>query len=205
MYTVTFYKGSYKSRQNQANTDRCDVYVEHHFNSSDKPSANYCAVVLADNCSAKSKAIAADYVQRVSSAFGIKAYNGNGLMVVESDGRGNGNLKHTNMPAVLLEPFFCSNPDAAKVLKSEAGQEQLARILMETIKAQFPNGAKVGFSVGHKYKPNSKDMGAAVHGGGREAEYAELILQKCARMLAPSSVVTDGKVSEAVQIKKKAS
>jgi hypothetical protein len=43
----------------------------------------------------------------------------------------------------------------------------------------------LGFSVGHKYKTsNPDDRGAAVAGGGWEADYAEAVLEKASAMLA---------------------
>ncbi len=42
----------------------------------------------------------------------------------------------------------------------------------------------MGFSVGHKYKTrNPNDRGASVYGGGWEADYAEMVLEKSKAML----------------------
>ena len=89
------------------------------------------------------------------------------------------------MPAILVEPLFASNPDHAAWIRSEAGQDRLAQILADSIRRCFPDGGRLAFSIGHKYKTTSpNDRGAAVHGGGTEADYAEIVLGKAAALLA---------------------
>ena len=44
MHRCIFYKGDYRERQEQANSDRCMAYVEHHFNSSVSPVASYAVL-----------------------------------------------------------------------------------------------------------------------------------------------------------------
>lgn len=105
-------------------------------------------------------------------------------MVGGYNGRGDGNLRLTDMPAILLEPLFASNPQHAEWIRSDAGQARLARILSESIQRFFQKGGVIGFSVGHKYKtsrPNAQ--GAAVYGGGWEADYAEKVLEKAKVLL----------------------
>ena len=93
------------------------------------------------------------------------------------------------MPALLLEPLFGSNPQHAEWIRSESGQQRLAQILVESIQRFFPGGGLVGFSVGHKYKTSRpNDRGAAVAGGGTEADFAELVLQKAHTLLAAAAV-----------------
>ncbi len=88
------------------------------------------------------------------------------------------------MPAILLEPLFASNPQHADIIRSDRGQTDLARILVESIQRFFPNGGLIAFSVGHKYKEsNPDDRGADLAGGGSEADYAEKVLNKAAVML----------------------
>jgi len=101
------------------------------------------------------------------------------------------------MPAILLEPCFVSNPTEATMVRSTAGLVALASALVETIKRQFPNGGLIAFSVGHKGKESSPhDMGAAVVGGGTEAEFAEKVLTLANTMLTgevpkePDPVIT---------------
>jgi len=88
------------------------------------------------------------------------------------------------MPAILLEPMFVSNPQHAEWVRSTAGQDKLARILADSIIEAFPDGSRIGFSVGHKYKTSRpRDRGAAVYGGGTEADYAEIVMGKAKDIL----------------------
>ena len=184
-YEVRFYKGDYLQRQLAANADKAVAYVEHHFNSSASASAGYTVVVVGSNASNTSRNWGRWYARAVAEQFGTQVGGDGGLLVGGWNGRGDGNVKHTKMPAVLLEPLFASNPQQADAIRSDAGQAALARILAESIRRFFPDGGLVAFSVGHKYKTSSpNDRGAALAGGGTEADHAELVLQRAARLLA---------------------
>ncbi len=184
MYKVTFYKGNYSTRQSKANEDKAVAYVEHHFNSSSSNTANYAVVVTGSNASRTSKNWGRWYAKAIATFFETKVAGDNGILVGGWNGRGDGNVKHTKMPAILLEPLFVSNHQHADIIRSESGQTDLARILVESIQRFFPDGGLIAFSVGHKYKKSSpNDRGAAVVGGGSEAEFAEKVLKKAATML----------------------
>lgn len=183
-YEVRFYKGDYTARQNQANKDKCIAYVEHHFNSSPSPNSNYVVIVTGSNASDASKNWGRWYAQEVAKKFGLPMGGTEGLLVGGFNGRGDGNVKYTNMPAILLEPLFVSNPAGALIAKSDTGQADLAMILAKSIQKSFPQGGIVGFSVGHKYKTSRpSDLGAAVYGGGWEAELAEKVMLKAKELL----------------------
>lgn len=184
-YEVRFYKGDYLQRQLAANADKAVAYVEHHFNSSASASAGYTVVVVGSNASNTSRNWGRWYARAVAEQFGTQVGGDGGLLVGGWNGRGDGNVKHTKMPAVLLEPLFASNPQQADAIRSDAGQAALARILAESIRRFFPDGGLIAFSVGHKYKTSSpNDRGAALAGGGTEADHAEKVLEKAARLLA---------------------
>jgi len=184
MYTVQFYKGDYLQRQLAANKDKAAAYVEHHFNSSASEQANYAVVVVGSNASNTSRNWGRWYAKAVADQFGTKVAGDQGILVGGWNGRGDGNVKHTNMPALLLEPLFASNPQQAEIIRSQAGQAVLARILAESIRRFIPGGGLIAFSVGHKYKTSSpNDRGAALAGGGNEADHAERVLDKAARLL----------------------
>jgi N-acetylmuramoyl-L-alanine amidase len=190
MYQVKLYKGDYYARQVAANADKCDLYVEQHFNSSASQSANYAVVVTGYNASQTSKNWGRWYTRAVSQEFDVPIGGDNGLLVGGYNGRGDYNLRFTDMPAILLEPFFVSNPQTAELIKSDAAQYRLATILTESIQRFLPNGGLVGFSVGHKYKTsNPNDRGAAVFGGGNEADLAEAVLLKAQQQLENIGVV----------------
>ena len=176
MYEVKFYKGDYLARQQAANSAKAVAYVEHHFNSSSSESASYAVVVVGSNASNTSRNWGRWYARAIAEQFGTKVGGDDGILVGGWDGRGDGNLKHTKMPALLLEPLFASNPQQADLIRSEDGQNALARVLVESIHRYFPEGGLIAFSVGHKYKTsNPADRGAPLAGGGNEADYAEKV------------------------------
>ncbi|MFH1893190.1 MAG: N-acetylmuramoyl-L-alanine amidase [Candidatus Zixiibacteriota bacterium] len=186
-YEVRFYKGDYRERQETANDDHAVCYVEHHFNSWTDPSADYSLAVVGSNASKKSCEWGRWYAKRVALEFGTKLGGNDGLLQPEPGGRGDGNLYYTDMKAILLEPLFVSNPTQAEIVKSEFGQARLARALVDSILWAFPEGGLVAFSVGHKYKRSEpNDRGAAVYGGGLEAEFAEQTLHRA------EYILTDG-------------
>jgi hypothetical protein len=189
MFKVKFYKGDYLQRQQAANADKAAAYVEHHFNSSASPTANYAVVVVGSNASSTSRNWGRWYAKAVAEQFGTKVGGDAGILVGGWNGRGDGNVKHTHMPAVLLEPLFASHPQQAEAIRSEAGQAALARILAESIRRFIPGGGLIAFSVGHKYKASSpNDRGAALAGGGTEADHAEKVMEKAAKLLTEEAV-----------------
>jgi hypothetical protein len=184
MYDVKFYKGDYLARQRAANEEGCVAYVEHHFNSTASEAANYAVVITGSNASQTSKNWGRWYARAVSQDFDVKIGGDNGILVGGYGGRGDYNLRFTNMPAILLEPLFVSHPQSAELVRSDSGQQRLAMILCDSIKRFFPDGGRIGFSVGHKYKTSRpNDRGASVVGGGYEADYAELVLTKAQALL----------------------
>lgn len=194
-YTVRFYKGDYIARQQAANADGAVAYVEHHFNSSTSAAAGYTVVVVGSNASNTSRNWGRWYARAIAEQFGTTTGGDGGILVGGWNGRGDGNLKHTRMPAVLLEPLFASNPQQADLIRSDGGQAALARILVESIRRFFPDGGLIAFSVGHKYKTSSpNDRGALLAGGGTEADHAEKVLKKAAALLASESVQPTGRM-----------
>lgn len=186
-FQVKFYKGDYAARQKAANRDNAVLYIEQHFNGG-SATASYALANVGTNAGAKSKAVARDYVAEICATFGVKPANNDfaceGVSVGGYKGRGNSNLILTNMPAVLLEPLFATNPQYAEIIRSEDGQMSLALCLADTVKKHFPNGGLIAFSVGHRYKTTSpKDEGVPLSGGGTEAEYAEKVLLKAKEIL----------------------
>lgn len=191
-YSIFWAKGDYRDRQLTANREGCVAYLEQHFNAlaNDDPSTqadNGALCIVGGNASETSKNWAAWYTREVAAEFGIRD---NGVLV--GPRRGDFNLRYTAMPAILVEPLFVSDPTQAEIARSEDGQERLARIIVASIRRFFPDGGKVAFSVGHKYKTsNPHDRGAPVVGGGTEAELAEEVLHRAARMLRDGAQIGD--------------
>ena len=159
------------------------AYVEHHFNSSASPGANYAVVVVGSNASNTSRNWGRWYAKAVAEQFGTKVGGDQGILVGGWEGRGDGNVKHTNMPALLLEPLFASHPQQAEAIRSDTGQVAGAHPGREH-PPLLPRRRLIAFSVGHKYKTSSpNDRGAALAGGGTEADHAEKVLEKAAKLL----------------------
>lgn len=183
-YKITFVRGDYRARQHVANSKQCDCYVEHHFNSSHNKKANYGLVIVGKRASKTSIRLGKVYAKKIAKEFKIKLGGNKGVLIGGYNGRGNGNIKHTRMPAVLLEPLFGSNEEQARIIRSSYGQDCLAKALSDSIKIIFPYGGHIAFSVGHKYKSSRPhDRGARLVGGGNEADFAEIILFKAKEIL----------------------
>jgi len=189
-YSIYWARGDYRERQQDANEAKCVGFVEAHFNSTTSAKANYCLAIVGGNASRTSRNWAKAWTKAIAAEFGIP----NGGVLVGPK-RGDYNVRYTTMPAILLEPMFVSNPEQAEIAKSEDGQKRLARVLVDSIRRFFPDGGKVAFSVGHKFKrkrPN--DRGAPVHGGGWEADLAESVLEYAAAMLTETAQPDDDRV-----------
>lgn len=198
-YNVRFFWGDYSDRQNAANAAKAVCYVEQHFNSA-TPAATGVEVIVGKNASKKSKDWAALYAEKVSKEFliPVRSPETKGVIVGGRGGRGDGNIRLTNMPAILLEPCFVSNPKEALIVRSTSGQKALGKILAETIQTMFPDGGTIAFSVGHKGKEsNPHDRGADVYGGGTEAEYAELVMLQAKAVLEGVEMVDPDPIAAA--------
>ena len=128
----------YRDRQLFANEQNADVYVEFHFNASayDKPGTqdNPASVLVCDNASQKSRDMAKDFSDAMSSAYG---YPNRGVVELKrrSDGsadRAYYNLYYTKMKAFLLEPLYVSDAEQSSVALSEEGQKSIASIFYES-------------------------------------------------------------------------
>ena len=163
MYEVRFYTGDYAARQRQANADGCAAYVERHFNSSPSPAAAYTVVITGANASQTRRNWGRWYAQTVAREFDVPVGGDQGIMVGGYNGRGDFSLRFTEMPAILLEPLFGSNPQHAEWIRTDASQARLARILCDSIQRFFQKGGLIGLSVGHKYKVSQpNDRGAKI-------------------------------------------
>jgi hypothetical protein len=108
--------------------------------------------------------------------LGTRLRHGNGVLEVRKGNRGYWNIVRTNMPAILSEPLFVSNPDEVALLKNN--MFELGKAIANSIQQMFPQGGLVAFSVGHKYKKRTpNDRGAKViYEDKYEADYAEELL-----------------------------
>jgi hypothetical protein len=140
--------------------------------------------ITASNASQTSKNWGRWYAKATVKEFNTRLGGDDGIVIGGFNGRGNANLYYTKMPAVLLEPLFASDSAQAEIIRSDEGQERLAKVLASSIRKFFPEGGLVAFSVGHKYKESDpNDRGTPLHGGGYEADYAEMVLEKAKGIL----------------------
>lgn len=86
---------------NKANNWGADLFVSCHVNAFSNPSANGCEVLYYSS-SSKGKEIATNICKQVSK---LAFYNRG----AKADSRGLAELKRTNMPAVIVEPLFCTS------------------------------------------------------------------------------------------------
>lgn len=183
-YKTIELKGTYTQRQRAANRHGCDGYLELHYNSHYRETARYGMVIVGENASQKSIEWGKNYCSLLHDRLHVPLYDDTGINVGGFNGRGNGNIAKTNMPAILIEPLFCSNPQQSEIIKSADGQRTLARCIVDSIKIEWPSGAYIAFSTGHLYKSKrSLDRGAKCHGGGYEGDYSRDVLRRVLLML----------------------
>jgi len=190
-YTVRFYKSDYASRQNAANFDRAMCYVEQHFNSSGGTDVNYALATVATNAPPVAEEWGRWYTAQVSAKFGIED---KGISVGGYMGKANDHLRHTGMPALLLEPCFISNTIGAQI--ALASKDALAQILAESIMQFFPQGGLVAFSVGHKFSPNPNDRGGVTSCGQFEGDLAEQVMLQAKDLLEAAAAGEDEVATE---------
>lgn len=174
-YQIKFYKGDYSTRQQSANNDKAICYYEQHFNSYSETSSGI-EILIPENASDTTRKWATLLAKKYYEILGTQLRHGNGVVEVKRGSRGYWNLARANMPAILGEPLFVSNPQEVILLKKNI--TNLASAISSSIKEIFPKGGLVAFSVGHKYKKTSpNDKGASVIGETKfEADYAEEVL-----------------------------
>ncbi|MHC2289858.1 N-acetylmuramoyl-L-alanine amidase [Bradyrhizobium barranii] len=116
--------------------------VELHFNSSDDPTATGTEVLLVGGKPAAA-ALASSMVSSVRSALGLRLRGNNGLAVISRGDRGWISVSALpNVPSILCEPFFGSNPnDCLKV--AALGEEKLALAYLRGLREFVLSGSLV--------------------------------------------------------------
>jgi hypothetical protein len=180
-------RGPLFARQQLANKVGCSAYCEAHFNAHTNKAVNYAMAIVDHAASGASKAWAREYTALCSRAFG-HADRG----VVIGPGRGSYNVRFAKCPAILVEPGFVSNAEFAAIVQTGEGIDAVARCLVDSIRACFPDGGLVGLSVGHMYR-GKPDPGAPVNQGelvdpatDSEAELNDLVITAAEEMLLES-------------------
>ncbi len=107
----------------KANTFGSDFFISCHLNASDG-SGNGCEVVYHPS-STKGKKLAECIVEELSN-LGFKNRG------AKADVRGLYELNHTNMTAVIVEPFFCDNEEDVAIYK-RVGSEGVANAIVKGV------------------------------------------------------------------------
>lgn len=181
-YKIYIASGEYSDRQHFANDIQADLYLEQHVNSSVSESPDYGLGVVAVNASGRSKEIARWYAEQAGKRFDVGGPldadigYGTGVRV---GGRGNANLVLTNMPAIILEPWFASNPKQATRMTTQEGINSGAQLIIDTLYKFLPDKGTVVLSVGHLNKPSQpNDRGAPLADGlGWEADWSAEVVE----------------------------
>lgn len=190
-------RGPLYQRQVDANNAGCVAAVEQHLNSTTNKIANYSCALVTKNASMKSMDWAKDYTARIAKEFGIRDAG-----VVVDPPRGMFNIKFYHCPAILVESGFVSNHAFANRIQVGEGIDALAKCLVDSICAMFPDGGPIALSVGHLYR-GTGDQGAPVNDEGdapdpafdTEGELNDAIITSAEEMLllrlGPNEVPTD--------------
>lgn len=179
-YEVFKLRGDYDAREDEANRRDLDLVVHFHFNSGPR-TARGSLVLYARPVVGREAAIAKRFADGIAKLIGA---GNRGAQLLADGARGEFIIDENGQPALILEPDFVSNPSFAAWIKKDANRKKLARLYADIIRSEFPNGGKIGLSLGHKYKTsNPSDRGVDVYGGGTEAQYAERVLVLTAREL----------------------
>ena len=178
-YQVKIYDGmTVRQRQQKANEDGAICYVSIHHNGFSDPKAKGCMVIVGNNASNKSKELAIAWTKHNARLVGTPIRPGTRgdryFWARDNNNRGNSCVYHTNMPAMLTEGLFLTNPEEAKIALSRAGQKLLALAIAEAIREVFPDGGLVALSPGHNTGNVRNLYGTYIHGHPKDADGAEI-------------------------------
>lgn len=144
-YRVIMLAGPYAQRQRTANAAGAVCYFEQHLNAVDAPEPRYAMARVSERHSKTSAAWGTQYAALAAAATGYEVRSAGGLDV---GGRGDGNLRLTDMPAIIAEPCFISNPETARRLCATPFLDALALVAVASIVERFPAGP-IAISPGH--------------------------------------------------------
>ena len=170
-----FTQVSNKERQALAKSEGCAAVVEFHFNSTGNPGVAGGEVYYQEKVPA-SREFAAVIWGKIKG-IGLPEH-GDPLKSTAINPR-TVFIDFYEMPTVLLETLFLSNPDQAAWLHGDDGpkhMEALADAIAAGIRAYLPEGGTIGLSPGHAFKTsNPNDTGARCKGGDHEADHTVVL------------------------------
>lgn len=120
-------------RVKKANAAGADIFVSIHFNSAKDKRAGGCEVLYYGSdtgFSARGKKLAEILCKEISVSLGVKCRGSKkrGDLYV---------LKHTKMPAVIIEPLFLSNPEEEKILEESTAVSRISSAVVRGILKYF--------------------------------------------------------------------
>ena len=118
------YKSKMQDLANRINKQDYSAVIELHFNSA-TPTANGCEALFFGG-SAIGKRWSQVYVDKIVQAYGMR--NRGVLAITSESQRGYWFLKLMKAPAIILEPFFGSNPESLKFEDTKKYAEELVKI-----------------------------------------------------------------------------
>jgi predicted acylesterase/phospholipase RssA len=195
-YTVKLYDGEPAELPQRVKGDGCVCYAEQHFGWGPNESVpSRSMVITASNATEYTKNWGRWYAREVSREFSI-ALGGNEGISEDSQVRP---ALDQRLGRFEVPPLFINNAAAAQIVRTEQGQERLARVLSDSIRHFFPAGGLVCLSNGHPGDPLHPDVGrqgASLKDGGTEVVFSHLVLLKAMAQLqggdARLSAKTDG-------------
>ena len=182
MYSFRFYSGNSKEKQDKANIDCCNAYLDFQFNISSNPKDEYTSVAVGSNASRISKFWGEQFAQLISEDFGLSIGGNNGILIGGVHGKSEIDLIYTHMPAILIMPLFISNPLHASWIKDKGIQFRIARSLAKSIYYAFPNGGSFAFTTS-SYTPDENKILKAVFGSDDPLNYSKMILRQTCIMM----------------------
>ena len=188
IYRPLILKGDYAGdgasgheRQRMAKSKGCICVVEFHFNSAADAKARGAEVHFQKGVPDSLKF--ADAMWAEIATVGLP---GHGNMPVKStaEAKRSAFIDHYEMPAILLEPLFISNPEQAKWIHEEANLQKLAAVISAGIKGEFFKGGTIGLSPGHAYKTSSpSDKGSKCSLGDQEVDHVLKLIKAVEQIL----------------------
>lgn len=117
---VVIYRDTYSNLPNLINATHADICISVHANAASTPAATGTETLYYEH-SERSKSLAAIVQQEMNACLGLKD---RGVKSLSLDDRGYSLVKKTNMPHVIIEPYFLSNHRDTAI--ANAKMEELA-------------------------------------------------------------------------------
>lgn len=129
---ISGYVSRIKNTATILNKQKFDIVLELHFNSFFDSAANGCETLYYFK-SKKGKKYAAQFSKIVHESTGIKLRNGGLKSLANRNDRGFASLYYTDAPTIIIEPFFGSNENDCKRIKSPQNMALIINTFLKSI------------------------------------------------------------------------